>query len=100
MAWGITYREVDGWVCQIEPEAEAQIWPDCRGVGNFLGFRYFHISDWTGNWHVLKAPWWFLILVFSAILYVVWRKTRPRGTGRAFPVTLTAPRSDPSVKTQ
>ncbi len=98
--WGTNTGEPDGWWCQIEPQTYAQFWPDYRGVNSFLGFRYSDRHNMTHTSTRLGAPWWFLIIVFSAILFVVWRKTRPRGTGRAFPVELTAPRSEPGGKTQ
>ena len=98
--WGTSYGLAEGWACQISPEAIAHFWPVHSYTGSFLGFAYLREGTMPHTLHLLQAPYWFLIIVFSAILYVVWRKTRPRGTGRAFPVTLTAPRSDPSVKTQ
>jgi len=94
--WGIDTGEPDGWLCRTVLQLQAHFWP----VDFFWGFRYFHGRITTQTLHLLKAPWWFLIVVFSLILYVVWRKTRPRGPGRAFPVELTAPQSEPSGKTQ
>ena len=65
-------------------------WPgNIEGSHNFFGFRYRHSTisgqDWT-----LAVPYWFLLLVFSANLYVVWRKTGKPKPGRAFPVELAA----------
>ena len=52
----------------------------------FLGFGYFFISP---ERHVY-VPYWFLILAFSAILFFVWRKTRTKPQGGAFPVEVAA----------
>ena len=92
--WGTLTGQPDWWVYGTTETSNAQFWPTYRSVDSFLGFRYFHARTTTRSTTRLQAPLWFLIIVFSAILYVVWRKTRPRGTGRAFPVELTAPRSE------
>ena len=91
--WGTITGQSDGWVCQTTPEAYVHFWP-VDFVDTFFGFSYLLESTTPSTLTLLQAPWWFLIIVFSAILYVVWRKTRPRGTGREFPVELTAPRSE------
>ena len=99
VGWGTLSGEADGWEWETWPGIYARFWPFHPRVNYFGGFVYFHESITTNTLHLLQAPWWFLILVFSAILYVVWRKTRPRGTGRAFPVELTAPQSEPTDAT-
>ena len=90
--WGTEMGQPEGWVCSTVSQDSPHLW-------SFLGFRYLHERDTTHTSTRLIAPWWFLIVVFSAILYVVWRKTQPRGTGRAFPVELTAPQSEPTDAT-
>ena len=97
--WLVPYAHADGWSCVIVPKDNAYFLPDFREVDSFLGFRYRHWDRTTTTLHHLRAPWWFLIVVFSAILYLVWHMTRPRRAGRAFPVTLAALRSDPDGKT-
>ena len=54
-----------------------------------FSFEYVHTADDWDIW--CGVPYWFLILVFSAVLLVVWRKTR--GGVRAiaaFPVEVAA----------
>ncbi len=97
--WGTSHGQPDEWWCHTWPADHPRFWPAYRGT-TFPGFHYFYERTETHTSTLLEFPWWFLIIVFSAILYVVWRKTRPRGTGRAFPVELTAPRSEPDGKTQ
>ncbi len=95
--WGTTYRPLpDGLWCYASPEPISHFWPVDSMFDSILGFAYSHTSTRLDTYYLLGVPWWFLILVFSAILYLVWRKTRPRRTGRAFPVELTAPRSEPT----
>ena len=54
-----------------------------------LGFdlRY---SDWGKGLRsfYLAIPLWFPTLLSAALLWLVWRKTRPKVKGRAFPVEL------------
>ena len=47
-----------------------------------LGFFVRHFGSVT----ILVVPYWFLILVFSGLLWLVWRRTPPKPTGGAFPV--------------
>ncbi len=83
MQWGTTNGQPDGW---------------SYGVDSFLGFRYFHAGTTTTTLHHQRVPWWFLIIVFSAILFVVWLKTRGGvRAAAAFPVEVAAPhQSKPS----
>jgi len=57
--------------------------------GSFLGFFCIH-SGRDGaaaeRW-IAAIPFWFPILIFSVVLFLVWRKTRPKiKAGGAFPV--------------
>jgi hypothetical protein len=61
---------------------------------SLVGFQYkfesMHKYDLRGprygQW-MAAVPFWFLIVVFSAVLFVVWRKTRPKIDPKtAFPV--------------
>ena len=58
-------------------------WP---GMGHHLGFGYLYGSY---EKHI-ALPFWFLILVFSGLLWFVWRQTRPKPNGGAFPVEVKA----------
>jgi len=42
----------------------------------------------------VTAPHWCFVLVSSAVLFVVWRKTQPRANGGAFPVELANPKAE------
>ena len=55
---------------------------------SFLGFSYERGRHATGSAEerLLCVPIWFPILVFSALLIPVWRKTRPARAARSFPV--------------
>ncbi len=82
----------DGWICRIYPRTEVHFWPRLfTDHFSFLGFGYYSGFSIT----TIEVPYWFLILVFSALLFVVWRKTRPPVKGRAFPVELSNPKVEP-----
>jgi len=53
---------------------------------SFLGFGYFHVADTV--WGV-AIPFWFPSLLSAALLWFVWRQTRPKTAGRGFPVEVT-----------
>ena len=62
-------------------------WPDPA----FLGFRISHHPQDMGGWYCLSLPYWFLIIVFSLVLFFVWRKTRPKlNPATAFPMEMAA----------
>jgi len=57
---------------------------------SFLGFCYYNIRN---GWAMgVDVPYWFLIVVFSAILLLVWRWTRPSKPVGAFPVEVVNPK--------
>ena len=68
-----------GWHCEVVPTDEIRFL-----FGAHLGFVYSSTPIYT---HVY-VPYWFLILVFSAVLLFVWRKTRKPNHATAFPVEM------------
>ncbi len=50
-----------------------------------IGFAYYPSGTVT-------VPFWFLSVVFAAPLFFLWRKTRSRGGGKAFPVEVATPK--------
>ena len=54
---------------------------------SYLGFYIDH-TEWAwGNEYSLAIPCWFLILIFSVVLFLVWRKNRPELNPKtSFPV--------------
>ena len=79
----------DGWYRTVRPIPGVHFWPEGTfGLRSFLGLTYF--SNKAGSNFYIDVPYWFLILIFSAPLFFVWRKTRPLVKGRAFPVEATA----------
>jgi hypothetical protein len=52
------------------------------GVLWILGFS---CAD-NPTFHALQIPYWFFVVLLSSILFFVWRKTRPKVKGLAFPV--------------
>src|ERR1035437_4189762 len=57
-----------GWYCVTRPYPNARFWP----VNSIFGFGYY------GPSHKVVMPIWFLIFLFSLVLFFVWRKTRPK----------------------
>jgi hypothetical protein len=75
----IRYVGMEGWHFRMI-QCPARVFPD-----NSIEFLCF--SDWDPR---ARAPYWFLILVFSIPLFIVWRKTRSKiDPRRAFAVELT-----------
>jgi hypothetical protein len=77
-----------GWHCEVSPQDHPHAWPkyDPNFDFSFLGFGLAHNMAMATHGYLLCAPYWFLLLVFSALLLLVWRKTRPAKPGGAFPV--------------
>ncbi len=78
---------------------EGRSWPPIRvgtsdtdyGDHSYAGFsfEYTHTADDWDIW--CGVPFWFLIIVFSAVLFFVWRKTRGGvRAAAAFPVEVAA----------
>ena len=53
----------------------------------FVGFE----SGEVGRRQWISIPFWFPTTISAAFLWLVWRKTRPKPKGRAFPVELEKP---------
>ena len=84
----------NGWSVEAIPQ-DACFWPSDNTLYHyFLGFSFNHNVDRPNkaDWiYDLCVPFWFLILVLSAVLFFVWRKTRLPVKGRAFPVEVSNP---------
>ena len=82
-----------GWVCQDNPAPAPNFWPrDTPDSHAFIGFGLGRMLYEPGTVYWLSMPYWFLIVVFSAVLFFVWRKTRPKiNPQMAFPVELGRP---------
>jgi hypothetical protein len=91
-------RAPDGWYCLTRsmdlrvvdphffPVRGGQTTPECTSSPRFLGFGYEHGTT-SNEYRSVFVPYWFLIVVFSAALFVVCRKTRPKINPKmAFPV--------------
>ncbi len=93
-----------GWLCLVSPVNPIRFWPtDQHNLNdyNLLGFYYCHnhyVSSYEytpeasrASSYSLGVPYWFLIAVFSWVLFIVWRKTRPKlHPPSAFPVEIAA----------
>src|ERR1035437_8125782 len=82
----------DGWECDDAYKQDDFILepPDTPDSHYFLGFRRLnHGLETPAYWYDFTVPYWFLIAMFSAVLFLVWRKTRPKiYRGGAFPVEM------------
>jgi len=63
-----------------EVNSETRFWPQ----KSTLGFDYLE----SRNFRDIGVPFWFLILIFSGVLWFVWRRSAPKRKGGAFPVVL------------
>jgi len=54
----------------------------------FLGFGYAHWNLGDYDQRLVSIPYYFPLLLFSVLLVIVWRKTRARRVGGAFPVDM------------
>jgi hypothetical protein len=55
----------------------------------YFGFSVFSgHSTTTGTVFGISVPYWFISLVLAVLLWLVWRKTRPKPKGGAFPVEI------------
>ena len=73
---------------------------DARAPGSsFLSFRFYYRvpSTFPGAptyQSALQVPYWFLLLLFSALFYLVWRKTPPTLNPKsAFPIEVRSQQS-------
>jgi hypothetical protein len=84
----------EGWQCGELRYAHTHFfWPNDRPDSTFLGFRIGNNGGMSsGAFFEVRVPHWSLIVVFSLVLFFVWRKTRPNPHPQsAFPVELDAP---------
>ena len=88
MAFGTATRLPDGWdgrAGRHSPKYFPRYEP-----GSFLGFAAEYDRDSTT--FVVYMPCAFPLVVFSGLLFSVWRKTRPKANpNSAFPVVITGP---------
>ena len=84
----VEYNEVRTWKWFNQPVQNG----DGIGLNSQMepyGFAGFGFTRYQASWGVfwdVKIPLWFPTLLSTLLLWFVWRKTRPRLEGRAFPV--------------
>ena len=95
----LSYTETDGrgfgqWELLHGPAAGLEIAQDVyrRTMYHFAGFAYHRAAGTNPHWYVY-IPMWFPTLLGTLLFWFVWRKTRTRFTGKAFPVALAHPRT-------
>ena len=54
------------------------------------GFGFQHASGTWGHFTILTIPYWFLLPLAAAVLFIAWRKTAQPKPHRAFPVEVPA----------
>jgi hypothetical protein len=76
-----------GWhfVLQSSNSNVWEVWDSTPGLHG-LGFCHFT----TDRMYAVTIPLWFPTLLSAALLWLVWRKTKPRTMGQGFPVEPTA----------
>ena len=69
-----------GWHCGAESDKATE--------SSFVPSTGFYGFDHSVSLHTqfLFLPYWFLVLIFSGLLWLIWRRTRPKPKGGAFPV--------------
>jgi hypothetical protein len=82
----------NGWACGVDSR-DAHFWPvDYPDSRSYLGFRFACFDEMARYDYLFAVPFWFLIIVSSAVLFFVWRKTRPKINPKtAFPVEVVTP---------
>ena len=95
VAFGQNPRKSDGWEWSVIPQS-ARFGPG--GTPYFLGFSFRHILASDMYMYMFGVPYWFLLIIFSAVLFVVWRKTGKPKPGRAFPVEPSQPTAEQRSK--
>jgi len=73
----------NGWRCEALPQAHARFWPMRADPENHVYFGFGLNRDVYLGHHayILCLPCWFVIVISSAVLYIVWRKTHPSKPG-------------------
>jgi hypothetical protein len=100
--WEVGYRNNNTWVLEVNRGRIDLDWWDSFNIHEEQGWygrsayaqvpiNYDHLGFFWMNeagiiW--LSIPFWFPTTVSAALLWWVWRKTRPKPVGRAFPVEL------------
>jgi hypothetical protein len=60
-----------------------------------LGFAYRPTPAWAQSW-VVFIPFWCPTVIFSLLVWLGWRKTRPKYSGKAFPVEVPPAKTEAS----
>ncbi len=91
---GIQSGRLGGWRVIIGPPPyHAWLWSSSRPAPwqddadstkfHLLGFAVYYVPSW---YTTITIPLWFPTLLSAVLLWFVWRKTRPKLVGKAFPV--------------
>jgi hypothetical protein len=76
-------RSFVGWRLTIGPAGPME-WDGWNSVAAYPGLG-FHVAPNKKGWAIL-APLWLPSLLCAVLLWLVWRKTRPKYNGKGFPV--------------
>jgi hypothetical protein len=82
VVWSENVGTENDWACGNSTTDITHFWP--TGASDTPSFYYEHVVEY--HYRYVNVPHWFLILLSSAVLFVVWRKTRLPVNGHAFPV--------------
>ena len=96
MVDGVGGKRASGMFCGWRGEnipISAHFWGQTKSENPdytaFLGFRFSLRDAYGGSGPHFSIPYWFLIVAFSIILLLAWRKTRPALNPKsAFPVDI------------
>ena len=94
--WNPFEYEYGSSVVAVSSDDAYQVIGDDSFHQHLLGF----FVDKNQHYILLTIPFWFLTTLAAALLWWVWRKTRPNAKGRAFPVELAKPSSVQSSKAE
>ena len=84
----LTGTPADGWLALTARQSPEYFYPNEPPdyLVYFIGFGLGHQSGGGSDYYALSLPYWFLIILFSLLLCVVIRITRPRPAPAAFPI--------------
>ena len=82
--WGGSRGSVGEWDAATEEIPFEMVPAGSPRKPLFLGFGLGPDRE-VDLWY-LRIPYWFLVVTFSTVLFLVWRKTKPPATTPAFPV--------------
>jgi len=75
-----------GWHLLVQaPSGDWSLWDSVTAKTSFLGIRYLHIP----SAFACVLPLWLPAVLLVVLNGIVWRKTRAKPAGRAFPVETT-----------